>query len=125
MYESKYVADRIRSRSKECSITQKAMLAEAGLGGNTMSHLDNGKSIAADSLGKIADVLTCSVDYLLGRTENSKVANDISKESLTDDEVELIQYFRALGKVGRRHVLSFAENEVNTEAEKGTGAVIA
>lgn len=123
MYESKYVASRIRERSKERSITQKSMLAEAGLGGNTMSHLDNGKSIAADSLARIADVLACSVDYLLGRVDYKDDAQPST--DLSEDEQELLEYFRSLDRTGRRHVLSFAEDERNALVEKGTGTTSA
>lgn len=40
------------------------------LGSNAMSGMYHGKAIAFDSLAKIADYLDCSVDYLLGRTDN-------------------------------------------------------
>ena len=46
------------------------MLVAYDLGSNTMSALYHGKSIAFDSLAKIADYIDCSVDYLLGRTDN-------------------------------------------------------
>lgn len=49
------------------------MLVACDLGSNTMSALYHGKSIAFDSLAKIADYLDCSVDYLLGRTDNPEI----------------------------------------------------
>lgn len=49
------------------------MLVDYDLGSNTMSALYHGKSIAFDSLAKIADYLDCSVDYLLGRTDNPEI----------------------------------------------------
>lgn len=49
------------------------MLVAYDLGSNTMSALYHGKSIALDSLAKIADYLDCSVDYLLGRTDNPEI----------------------------------------------------
>lgn len=49
------------------------MLVACDLGSNTMSALYHGKSIAFDSLVKIADYLDCSVDYLLGRTDNPEI----------------------------------------------------
>lgn len=49
------------------------MLEELDLGSNTMSHMRHGRAIASDSLAKIADYLDCSVDYLLGRTDNPEV----------------------------------------------------
>ena len=49
------------------------MLVELGLGSNTISHLRHDRMIAADSLARIADYLDCSVDYLLGRTDNPEI----------------------------------------------------
>ena len=46
------------------------MLADLELGSNTMSNMRHDRMIAADSLAKIADYLDCSVDYLLGRTDD-------------------------------------------------------
>lgn len=70
MYESPLLAERIKSYAKLKKITLKSIFEECGLGRNTMAHLIDGKSIAHDSLAKIADYLDCSVDYLLGRTDN-------------------------------------------------------
>ncbi|UQA28483.1 helix-turn-helix domain-containing protein [Flavonifractor plautii] len=49
------------------------MLSDLSLGSNTMSNLRHYRMIAADSLARIADYLDCSVDYLLGRTDNPEV----------------------------------------------------
>lgn len=69
MYTSHNLAIMIKVRAKEKKIVLKDMLYDCGLGSNTMSALYHGKSIAFDSLAKIADYLDCSVDYLLGRTD--------------------------------------------------------
>ena len=73
MYESRNVANRIREQLKKKDVTAKKMLAELGFGQNTMSHMNGGLSIAHDRLALIADYLDCSVDYLLGRTDNPEV----------------------------------------------------
>ncbi|MCI9107909.1 MAG: helix-turn-helix transcriptional regulator [Lachnospiraceae bacterium] len=73
MYNSLNVAELIKSRSKSQGIAIKDMLEELDLGSNTMSHMRHGRAIASDSLAKIADYLDCSVDYLLGRTDNPEV----------------------------------------------------
>lgn len=73
LYNSPDVANMIKARAKEKNIAIKAMLASVGLGINTLSHMNHGKSIAFDSLARIADCLDCSVDYLLGRTNNPEV----------------------------------------------------
>lgn len=70
MYESMLLAERIKAYSKVKKIALKVLFEECGLGRNTMANLTSGRSIAHDSLAKIADYLDCSVDYLLGRTDN-------------------------------------------------------
>lgn len=72
MYISSAVAERIKKRTKEKNVTAKRMLAEVGLGVNTMSNMKTSMP-TADNLAKIADYLDCSVDYLLGRTDNPQI----------------------------------------------------
>ena len=73
LYNSPNVANKIKTYAKSKNIALKTILEECGLGTNTFSHMLHGKSIAFDSLAKIADYLDCSVDYLLGRTDNPDV----------------------------------------------------
>ena len=73
MYESPNVANAIRSFAKTKNVRITDLLRECGLGNNTLSHMNHGRSLAFDSLAKIADYLNCSVDYLLGRTDNPEV----------------------------------------------------
>ena len=69
MYDSNAVADRIRMIAKSQKISMKQVLIDAGLGFNTMTAYRTSMP-KADNLAKIADVLDCSVDYLLGRTDD-------------------------------------------------------
>ena len=73
LYNSPDVASAIKLRAKAKNVAIKEMLTSVGLGINTLSHMNHGKSIASDSLARIADYLDCSVDYLLGRTDNPEV----------------------------------------------------
>ncbi len=68
MYDSTIVAENIKRLSKSKNITLKSIFEECGMGRNSMSHMTNGSMPKGDTLGKIADYLNCSVDYLLGRT---------------------------------------------------------
>ena len=70
MYNSPNVANMIKSLAKSKGIALKDMLTQLNIGSNTFSHMRHGRMIAADSLARIADYLDCSVDYLLGRTDN-------------------------------------------------------
>lgn len=73
MYNSHNIATAIKNRAKAKNIVIKQMLIDCELGSNTMSAMYHGKSIASDRLARIADYLDCSVDYLLGRTDNPEV----------------------------------------------------
>lgn len=73
MYKSLNIAELIKLRAREKGISLKNMLSDLSLGSNTMSNMRHDRMIAADSLARIADYLDCSVDYLLGRTDNPEV----------------------------------------------------
>lgn len=73
MYESAKIAESIKKVAKIRNVQLKDMLAELGLNKNSLSSMYNGSTIKADSLARIADYLDCSVDYLLGRTDEFKV----------------------------------------------------
>ena len=79
MYNSHDLAISIKTRAAVKKISLKQMLIDCNLGSNTMSALYHGKSIAFDSLAKIADYLNCSVDYLLGRTDNPEINKNNEK----------------------------------------------
>lgn len=69
MYESAEIAKSIKKVAKNKNILLKDMFSDLGLNKNTMTNLYRGSMIGADSLAKIADYLDCSVDYLLGRSD--------------------------------------------------------
>ncbi len=68
-YQPIEVADRIRATAKAQGVSMRQVLADVGLSYNVMTTYRT--SIPkADNLAKIADRLGCSVDYLLGRTDD-------------------------------------------------------
>lgn len=73
MYITQDIASRIKLQAKLCNVTIKQMLADLDLGINAISEFSKGKHLSCISLAKIADYLDCSVDYLLGRTDNPNV----------------------------------------------------
>lgn len=73
MYDVQLIANRIKTRSKICGFRMKDMLSDLDLGINIISHLAKGQIISSINLAKIADYLDCSVDYLLGRTDNPDI----------------------------------------------------
>lgn len=77
MYNSQKIADRIKELTKTRNISVKQLLEEVGLGFNTMSNMKSSMP-KADNLAKIADYLSCSVDYLLGRSDDPNMIVNIS-----------------------------------------------
>ena len=74
MYESIEIAKRIKLRAKQQNVQIKVMLEGCGLSKNALSSmLSGGSTPKSENLAKIADYLDCSVDYLLGRTENPEI----------------------------------------------------
>ena len=73
MYAPEKVAESIKNRAKERNIQIKDMLLDLGLNKNTLSTMYSGSMLKGDSLARIADYLDCSVDYLLGRTDNPEI----------------------------------------------------
>jgi len=74
MYNSNNVAERINTLLQDKKISQKEMLLNLQLNKNAISTMIYRNSMPkADNLAKIADYLNCSVDYLLGRTDNPEI----------------------------------------------------
>ena len=70
MYNSQDIAFVIKQTAKGKNLTVKQLLEKCNLSINTISDLSKGTQISYISFSKIADCLDCSVDYLLGRTDN-------------------------------------------------------
>ena len=73
MYDSQEIANRIKLMVKNKKVSLKIMLSECDLGINAISQMSKGNDMLSKNLAKIADYLDCSVDYLLGRTDNPEV----------------------------------------------------
>ncbi len=72
--QSDILSTRIKSQCKKTSITVKSLLENCNMNRNTIYDLEK-RSVfpACDKISRIADYLDCSVDYLLGRTDNPEI----------------------------------------------------
>lgn len=73
MYNNQLMAERVKLQAKLKKISLKNMLSDLDMGINAISEFAKGKQMSCISLARIADYLDCSVDYLLGRTDNPEV----------------------------------------------------
>ncbi len=74
MHNSQEVSNTIKNFAKGKKITIGKMLSDCNLSKNTLSSMQSGGYLPrTETLARIADYLDCSVDYLLGRTNNPEV----------------------------------------------------
>lgn len=75
-----------------------------GISSGNISDWKSGKSAPnLEAISKIADYLNCSVDYLLGRTDNPQGLNS----NIDPDTAEAIRLFANLPKDKRTELLNF------------------
>ena len=95
MYNSQETIFRIKQRAKEQGIAILDLQAKCDLGRHAISQAAKSQDgMKARNLFAIAEVLNCSVDYLLGRTDNPTVSgNNISnvKTTITGTQANVIQ----------------------------------
>ena len=73
MYNSQETVNRIKFQAKKQNISINQLLSNCGLGKSTITKMSNGADILTHNFLKIANYLDCSVDYLLGKTDNPMV----------------------------------------------------
>lgn len=122
LYISSNIAEKIKTTAKLKNIQIKDMLAECELSKNTLSSMQAGGSIPkSDNLAKIADYLDISVDFILGRTETTRVVNipdkiiDIITEEYNKNPKEFIsdEFIKAPNKTMKNQVYSFYDYYYN------------
>jgi len=87
MHNSQEVATTIKNFAKSKKIAIGTMLTDCCLSKNTLSSMQSGGYLPrTETLGKIADYLDCSVDYLLGRTNNPEINRDTTTTSPIEND---------------------------------------
>ncbi|HFU4217129.1 TPA: helix-turn-helix domain-containing protein [Streptococcus suis] len=85
--------ERIKLLAKKQGLSLNQLEEKLGLGRNTLYGLKN-KKPNAERIAEIADYFNVSTDYLLGRTDNPRIAsdNDMSEIDLKKDAAESFFY---------------------------------
>lgn len=74
MHNSQEVAITIKTLAKSKGIAIGKMLSDCDISKNTLSSMQSGGYLPRlESIAKLADYLDCSIDYLVGRTNNPNV----------------------------------------------------
>lgn len=132
MYDVQSIANRIKHEAKLQNYKLSVMLKELGLGINAISQLSNGQEMSYLTFAGIADYLNCSVDYLLGRTnepngvyQNSNSGNivngnngdnsplTVNSKSQSDDADEIVDLVKGLPLVKRAEAVLYLNDLKN------------
>ena len=121
MYELHEISARIKQQAKSQNIPMKEMLRSCGLGINAVSEMAKGKAMSCIALGRIAEYLSCSADYLMGRTDIADIAHLPENIAiLSPDEFVLIERYRAATDEGKEIIRGRAlEQKQVANLEKG------
>jgi len=137
MFEPYQIAERIKQCAKEKNTTVKALLQKSGVGEKMVSNMSgkSGSYPQTDKIAKIAITLECSVDYLIGRTDNPNVIGstyingdnhnngtqaingdvNINPNIIQHDDQQLLDMIKSLDLVQRSKIIMKIDEMKNSE----------
>ena len=87
-----------------------ATLKSMGVSTSKGTAWKNGSTPNGDTLTKLADYFECSVDYLLGRTQDLKSHKETPSIDTEGEVQEIINIFLNLNQEGRKRLMQQAED---------------
>jgi transcriptional regulator with XRE-family HTH domain len=99
-------ADRLRKTREAKSLSQAELGQKAGLQASAISHFEAGRrSPSFDNLIRLADALSVTLDFLLGRATEPKNAGPVAEQLFrsfermsADDQESLAQFAKVLAE---------------------------
>lgn len=97
MYNSQIMANRVKQLAQSKNISIKKLMEDCGLGENALSQAAKSESgMKAKNLYAIADILQCSIDYILGRTDKINPEANIKQNANHGLNMGIIEYSPAI-----------------------------
>ncbi len=124
MNNSQEIANTVKALAKSKKITIGKMLSDCALSVNTLSSMQAGGYYPRlEAIAKIADYLGCSVDYLLGRTDNllespSKAPNSPQSAGAVALPSDAIKTAQEAAEAQGEETVQFIERAITTQAER-------
>lgn len=117
--------DNLFLRIKELGILAKKVSDDTGISNGNISDWKNGRSMpTAIKLDILANYLDCSVDYLLGRTDNISVYEPFTSQSevlqpiLNEDEQDILRIYRSLTRRDKHEFMTMIYNYETKDTNK-------
>lgn len=117
--------DNLFLRIKELGILAKKVSDDTGISNGNISDWKNGRSMpTAIKLDILANYLDCSVDYLLGRTDNISIYEPFTSQSevlqpiLNEDEQDILRIYRSLTRRDKHEFMTMIYNYETRDTNK-------
>lgn len=129
MYNSQETISRIKKMATEKGIQMSELQAMCGISENAVTQTEKSQEgMKAKKLYDIAELLECSVDYLLGRTTNPTaiypISYPINNTPLDNDINELIELIQSLPLVERSKTIVYVNNLKNKVKNKSKSEIV-
>ena len=100
---------RLKELRQEVQITQKQLAEKLGTSQQVIGYYENGiNQPAPDTLIQLADFFQCSIDYLLGRSDDfGNISIQTDGPQLTAEEQQLLNDFRTLPRPERAQATEY------------------
>ena len=106
--EMELIGKRIKNRRKELKLTQNDIKSMTGISSGNMIDIENGKRLpAASTLLQLAEVLQCSIDWIL--TGKTPLPEKYNLSQIGEFEKELLDTFCKLEKDDQYEILEIAQ----------------
>lgn len=112
MENKSFKMDNLKEIREKKNLTQTRLSIEIEVSQEVISHYEIGESKPnIDNLIKLADYFRCSTDYLLNRTDNPVMVNDIDKNNA--ETADIIYKYNCLSDENKKHFNKYLEFLIN------------
>lgn len=114
-------SDRLKEERLEKKLTQKTLASSLGLSPNCICEWEKGRSEPSlESLKKLSQIFECSIDYLIGNTDDfgNVVVHGSPTAELGAGEKDLLQNFRKLPEDLRHRAQAYMKKLVELTEEE-------
>ena len=97
-------------------LSQRELSSQLGLSANCICEYEKGRSEPnLDTLMKLSSIFECSIDYLVGNSDDFGVVQILNNDSspLTSLEKELLNYFSKMSESQKHRLIGYAFAMVN------------
>ncbi len=119
-FDSEFLVNKIEFLCHEAGISKTKLFTDCGLNKNVVNNLKNGSVPSVDKITIIANYFNCSIDYLLGRTDDPSIKPQSPEQHIiyrakeTPDGIvnEFIQIFEKLDFQDKIEVMNTAVSKM-------------